>query len=55
MTLPAEAIEEFKQIYKKEMGVKLTDTEAIDKANRLFNFMKVITKPNEKKEENDNT
>jgi hypothetical protein len=55
MSLPPEAIEEFKQIYKKEVGVELTDAEAVDKANRLFNFMKVVTKPVQKKEENGNT
>ncbi len=54
MTLPKEAIEEFKQIYKKEVGVELSDAEAFDKANRLFNFMKVITKPIQKKETDDN-
>lgn len=54
MTLPKEAIEEFKQIYKKEAGVDLTDAEAFDKANRLFNFMKVITKSIKQKEPDDN-
>ncbi len=52
--LPKEAVEEFKQIYKKEVGVELTDEQATDKANRLFRFMKVITKPIAKKEDNDN-
>lgn len=53
--LPKEAVEEFKQIYKKEVGVELTDEEATEKANRFFRFMKVITKPIAKKVENDNS
>ena len=49
MCLPDKAIEEFKQIYKKETGITLSYDEAIKKANKFFNFMKLITKPTKKK------
>lgn len=48
MRLPKEAIEEFKQIYKKQTGIELEDTKAIEEANRFFEFMKIILKPSTK-------
>lgn len=42
-----EAVEEFKQIYKKEFGEELGDGEAFEKASKLFNLMKILLKPKE--------
>ena len=42
MTLPTEAIEEFKEIYKKEYGKELSDAEASESANNLVGFFKLI-------------
>ena len=39
--LPQEAIEQFKEIYLKRYGVKLSDEEASSRANNLFNLYKV--------------
>ena len=40
--LQKEAIEEFKQIYKKEFGVDLSDEEASYRANNLLNLYKAV-------------
>lgn len=40
-----EAIEEFKEIYKKVSGEKITDQEAYDKASRLLRLFEAIYKP----------
>jgi hypothetical protein len=42
MQLSKEAIEEFKQIYKEEFGEEISDQEAMEKAVRLINLMRVI-------------
>lgn len=49
MALPKQAIEEFKEIYKKETGIELDDAKASEEANSFFEFMKIITKPIVKK------
>lgn len=36
--LPKEAIEEFKQIYRQEFGIDLSDEEAVRQANNLVAF-----------------
>jgi len=43
--LPEKAIQEFKELYKKRYGVELSDQEASDRANRLFNLYKVTYMP----------
>ena len=40
--IPKEAVEEFKQIYKKEFGVEINDEEAIFRANKLVNLYKAV-------------
>ena len=45
MSLPDEAIKEFIAIYKKQFGVELNMTDGREKAQKLFNLFKVITKP----------
>lgn len=40
--LPKQAIEEFKTIYLKRYGLELSDTEATEKAYKVFNFFKQI-------------
>jgi len=42
MSLPQEAINEFKDIYKKKYDKELSETEASEAANNLFNFAKTI-------------
>lgn len=38
-----EAVEEFKQIYYEEVGIRLSDQEATEKATCLLNLFKVLT------------
>jgi aldehyde:ferredoxin oxidoreductase len=53
MQLSKEVIEEFKQIYKQEFGEEISDQEAMEKATRLINLMRIICKriPEDKKDE----
>jgi len=39
--LPPEAIQEFKELYEKRYGVKLSDEEASLRANNLFKLYKI--------------
>lgn len=43
--LPEKAIKEFKELYKKRCGKKLSDQEASYRANNLFNLYKVTYMP----------
>lgn len=43
--LPAEAVQEFKQIYQNEIGKELSDQEALELAISFFNFTKAVYKP----------
>ena len=45
-----EAIEEFKEIYKKEFGEELSDQDATERATKLLNLMEAIYKPIPQKE-----
>ena len=47
--LPQKAIDEFKEIYKKEFGKELSDKEAKLKANELMELFRVLLKPTPKK------
>ena len=40
--LPKEAIDEFKELYRQDYGVILSDKEATDKATKLFNVLECI-------------
>lgn len=40
--LPKEAIGEFKKIYLKRFGIRLTDAEASFRANNLINLYKAV-------------
>jgi len=51
MRLSKEAIEEFKEIYEREFGEKITDTEAYEKFLRLINFLRTILKKQTKKDQ----
>jgi len=42
MNLPREAIEEFKEIYRKEFAEELSDDEASQKANNLIELFQII-------------
>ncbi|MCK9578217.1 hypothetical protein M0R01_01830 [bacterium] len=39
------ALKEFKAIYKKEIGIDLSDKDALESATKLLNLMKAIYKP----------
>ena len=49
MQLPEESIKEFKNIYKKEYGILLQDKEAREQAESFLDFMKIVTKPVDKR------
>ena len=49
MPLSRKAIEEFKEIYRKETGQEISDEEARDIAEGLFFFFKLICRPLPKK------
>ena len=40
-----EAVIEWKSIYEKQTGQEIGFEEATDRANRMFRFLKTITKP----------
>lgn len=42
MALPKEAVDEFKQIYFKDYGVMLSDAEAEERANSLFELFELL-------------
>ena len=42
MTLPPEAIQEFKEIYYQEFGKKLSDEKARERATSVFNFLLLL-------------
>lgn len=42
------ALKEFKEIYKKEFNVALSDQDALEKATRLLNLIKAVYKPRTK-------
>jgi hypothetical protein len=42
---PEKATQEFKELYKKRFGKKLSDREASYRANNLFNLYKVTHTP----------
>ena len=44
MSLSKKAIDEFKEIYKKEYGKELSDEEAFDSATNLLNFFEALYK-----------
>jgi hypothetical protein len=43
--LPKQAIEEYKELYKKRFGVVLSDAEASFRANNLVNLYKAVLGP----------
>ncbi|MFZ4500585.1 MAG: hypothetical protein ACOYMZ_03825 [Minisyncoccia bacterium] len=43
--LPQQAIEEYKELYRKRFGVVLSDAEAVLRANRLVNLYKAVLGP----------
>ncbi|MBI3591688.1 MAG: hypothetical protein HY094_09975 [Candidatus Melainabacteria bacterium] len=45
MHIPYEQLQQFKNIYKQEFGIELTDEEAYEKEMRLMMGMKAIYSP----------
>lgn len=39
------ALKEFKEIYKKEFNIDLSDQDALEKATKLLNLMKAVYGP----------
>ncbi len=39
------ALKEFKEIYKKEFDIDLSDQDALDKATKLLNLIKAVYRP----------
>lgn len=42
MSLTTEAVKEFRELYEKDTGIKLTDTDAVRLANDLFNALEAL-------------
>lgn len=51
--LPEKAVIEWKELYRKETGTDLSLEEATTRANRMFRFLKNITKPSSSNKLND--
>ena len=49
--LPDEAIEEFREIYKKEYGEELSKEDARERAERLFGLVKAVYSPKQQRVE----
>lgn len=48
--LSQKAIDEFREIYKREFKIQLSQTEATEKATNIFNMLKVLlTEPKDYK------
>lgn len=45
MQLTQEALNEFKQIYRQDLGITLTNEQALDLATSFFNLMQAIYRP----------
>jgi hypothetical protein len=45
MKLPKEAIDEFEKIFESHYKLKISDKEASEKANKVFNKIKLIYRP----------
>jgi hypothetical protein len=45
MSLSKKAIEEFEEIYKKEFGEEISDTQARDMVENLIELFKIIYRP----------
>lgn len=45
MALSLEAISEFRELYRKDYGIVLSDEEATEKATLLFSALEVLVKP----------
>ena len=45
MPLSKESIEEFKKIYKKEFGKKISDQDALEKGTKLLRLVELVYKP----------
>ncbi len=48
--LPKEALDEFKQLYAKNFGEKLSDAEALAKATKLLDLYRTVLNVSETKQ-----
>ena len=52
MNLSKEAIEEFKEIYRKKFGREISNEEAFDAATRLTSFFEILLKSSPEGDDN---
>jgi len=45
MQIPEEHLNKFKKLYKKQFGIELSDSEALDKATKLIRLVEIVYKP----------
>lgn len=45
MQISKTSLEKFKQIYREDYGITLSDAEALELATSFLNFMRVIARP----------
>lgn len=50
--LTQEAIDEFRELYEKDTGIKLLDTEAVRLANDVFNVLEALLTYEHDKQDN---
>lgn len=42
MAISAEALEQFREMYRKRYGIKLSDSELLERATRLLNLYRIV-------------
>ena len=47
MDITPEELKELKELYRKELGMEVSDEEAIEHAEQLVNLLEVVYKPDE--------
>jgi hypothetical protein len=45
MTISAKALEEYKEIYRKQYGKDISDADALEQAPKLLRLMEIVYKP----------
>lgn len=45
MTVSPKALEEYKEIYRKQFGKDISDADALEQATKLLRLMEIVYKP----------
>jgi hypothetical protein len=45
MTVSPKALEEYKEIYRKQFGKDISDTDALEQATKLLRLLEIVYKP----------